>query len=108
MSRPRRAADVEQLVALIQHDVQREIRRALTPEFRTVGEPALMRLRHDPKLVRHVTDAREFGRVAVLFGGTSTEREISLLSGNACLRRCSSAASTRIPSIRATSRSASS
>jgi D-alanine-D-alanine ligase len=44
-----------------------------------------MRLRHDPKIVRQVTDAREFGRVAVLFGGTSSEREISLLSGNACL-----------------------
>ncbi len=29
-----------------------------------------MRLRHDPKEVRHVSDAREFGRVAVLFGGT--------------------------------------
>jgi D-alanine-D-alanine ligase len=44
-----------------------------------------MRLRHDPKIVRHVTAAAEFGRVAVLFGGTSSEREISLLSGNACL-----------------------
>jgi D-alanine-D-alanine ligase len=44
-----------------------------------------MRLRHDPKVVRHVTDAKEFGRVAVLFGGTSSEREISLKSGTACL-----------------------
>ena len=44
-----------------------------------------MRLRHDPKIIRHVTDAREFGRVAVLFGGTSSEREISLKSGAACL-----------------------
>jgi D-alanine-D-alanine ligase len=44
-----------------------------------------MRLRQ-VKESRHVTDAREFGRVAVLFGGTSTEREISLLSGNACLQ----------------------
>jgi D-alanine-D-alanine ligase len=44
-----------------------------------------MRLRHDPKTVRHVTDAREFGRVAVLLGGTSSEREISLKSGTACL-----------------------
>jgi D-alanine-D-alanine ligase len=44
-----------------------------------------MRLRHDPKIVRHVTDAKEFGRVAVLFGGTSSEREISIKSGNACL-----------------------
>jgi D-alanine-D-alanine ligase len=45
-----------------------------------------MRLRHDPKIVRHVTEAREFGRVAVLLGGTSSEREISLISGNACLQ----------------------
>ena len=44
-----------------------------------------MRLRHEPRDLRHVTDAREFGRVAVLFGGTSSEREISLKSGNACL-----------------------
>jgi D-alanine-D-alanine ligase len=32
-----------------------------------------------------VNDPKEFGRVAVLFGGDSTEREISLLSGNAVL-----------------------
>ena len=44
-----------------------------------------MRLRHDPKIVRHVTEAKEFGRVALLLGGTSSEREISLKSGNACL-----------------------
>ena len=44
-----------------------------------------MRLRHDPRLIRHVTEAKEFGRVAVMFGGTSSEREISLKSGNACL-----------------------
>ena len=44
-----------------------------------------MRLRHDPKAQRHVTDAKEFGRVAVLLGGTSSEREISLKSGNAVL-----------------------
>ena len=44
-----------------------------------------MRLSHNPKSLRHVTDPREFGRVAVLLGGTSTEREISLKSGNACL-----------------------
>jgi D-alanine-D-alanine ligase len=44
-----------------------------------------MRLRHDPRIVRRIADAKEFGRVAVLFGGTSSEREISLKSGNACL-----------------------
>jgi D-alanine-D-alanine ligase len=44
-----------------------------------------MRLRYDPAAMRQVTDPKEFGRVAVMFGGDSTEREISLLSGNAVL-----------------------
>ena len=44
-----------------------------------------MRLSHEPGRLRRVSDAREFGRVAVLFGGDSSEREISLLSGNAVL-----------------------
>jgi D-alanine-D-alanine ligase len=43
-----------------------------------------MRLRHATQ-GRHVTDPKEFGRVAVLLGGTSSEREISLKSGSACL-----------------------
>ncbi|HEY0768321.1 MAG TPA: D-alanine--D-alanine ligase [Steroidobacteraceae bacterium] len=44
-----------------------------------------MRLTYEPRQLRRVTDAGEFGRVAVLFGGDSSEREISLLSGNAVL-----------------------
>jgi len=44
-----------------------------------------MRLQYDPTALRRATDPKEFGRVAVLFGGDSTEREISLLSGNAVL-----------------------
>ena len=32
-----------------------------------------------------VTDPRDFGRVAVLLGGTSSEREVSLNSGQNCL-----------------------
>jgi D-alanine-D-alanine ligase len=44
-----------------------------------------MRLSYQPERLRRVTEAREFGRVAVLFGGDSSEREISLLSGNAVL-----------------------
>ena len=43
-----------------------------------------MRLRHVNEK-RHATDPKEFGRVAVLLGGSSSEREISLKSGNACL-----------------------
>jgi D-alanine-D-alanine ligase len=44
-----------------------------------------MRLQYDPTALRRVSDPKDFGRVAVLFGGDSTEREISLLSGNAVL-----------------------
>jgi D-alanine-D-alanine ligase len=42
-----------------------------------------MRLRTDT--LHRATDPKEFGRVGVLLGGDSTEREISLLSGNAVL-----------------------
>jgi D-alanine-D-alanine ligase len=44
-----------------------------------------MRLKHDVNAMRRAADAKEFGRVAVLLGGDSSEREISLLSGNAVL-----------------------
>ena len=44
-----------------------------------------MRLQYDPTGLRRVSDAKEFGRVAVLLGGDSSEREVSLLSGNAVL-----------------------
>jgi len=44
-----------------------------------------MRLRHDPHASLHAGDARDFGRVAVLAGGASSEREISLLTGAAVL-----------------------
>jgi D-alanine-D-alanine ligase len=44
-----------------------------------------MRLKHDTNAMHRATAAKEFGRVAVLLGGDSTEREISLLSGNAVL-----------------------
>jgi D-alanine-D-alanine ligase len=38
-----------------------------------------------PKPARRALSSAEFGKVAVLLGGDSTEREISLLSGNAVL-----------------------
>jgi D-alanine-D-alanine ligase len=44
-----------------------------------------MKLTHDRGRMRRITDAKQFGKVAVLFGGTSTEREISLVSGRAVL-----------------------
>ena len=44
-----------------------------------------MRLQYDPVWARRANRAEEFGRVAVLAGGDSSEREISLLSGHAVL-----------------------
>ncbi|HEX4376832.1 MAG TPA: D-alanine--D-alanine ligase [Steroidobacteraceae bacterium] len=44
-----------------------------------------MRLRYDPRNVHSVNDPAGFGRVAVLFGGSSTERDISLISGKTVL-----------------------
>jgi D-alanine-D-alanine ligase len=44
-----------------------------------------MRLQSDPGVTRRAGAAGDFGRVAVLYGGSSSEREISLLSGSAVL-----------------------
>ena len=41
-----------------------------------------MRIRHDPSAARSAQGAQEFGKVAVIFGGTSTEREVSLKHAN--------------------------
>lgn len=43
---------------------------------------------------------KDFGKVAVLFGGSSAEREISLLSGAAVLKALQAKGVTRMPSIR--------
>jgi D-alanine-D-alanine ligase len=44
-----------------------------------------MRLTYQPTQLKRVTDPKDFGRVAVMLGGDSSEREISLLTGNAVL-----------------------
>ncbi len=44
-----------------------------------------MRLSYEPQALKRVSEPAAFGRVAVLFGGDSSEREISLLTGNAVL-----------------------
>ncbi|MFZ9708678.1 MAG: D-alanine--D-alanine ligase [Steroidobacteraceae bacterium] len=44
-----------------------------------------MRLVHDTTAIREIKDPCDFGRVAVLLGGHSKEREISLLTGQAVL-----------------------
>ncbi len=44
-----------------------------------------MRIRQDRSAARSAQSAQEFGKVAVVFGGTSTEREVSLKTGGAVL-----------------------
>ncbi|HTB65721.1 MAG TPA: D-alanine--D-alanine ligase [Steroidobacteraceae bacterium] len=44
-----------------------------------------MRIRQDKSAARSVKNPAEFGRVAVIFGGTSTEREVSIKTGTAVL-----------------------
>jgi D-alanine-D-alanine ligase len=44
-----------------------------------------MRIKLDPMAARSARDPQQFGRVAVIYGGTSTEREVSLKSGAAVL-----------------------
>jgi D-alanine-D-alanine ligase len=44
-----------------------------------------MLLKFQPEMQRRASEARDFGRVAVMLGGDSSEREISLLTGNAVL-----------------------
>jgi D-alanine-D-alanine ligase len=44
-----------------------------------------MRLRYDPGGAYRATEPSDFGQVAVLYGGSSAEREISLISGKAVI-----------------------
>jgi D-alanine-D-alanine ligase len=44
-----------------------------------------MKLHYDRTRLKRVTEPGAFGKVAVLFGGSSTEREVSLVSGHAVL-----------------------
>jgi D-alanine-D-alanine ligase len=64
-------------------DTPRRFTRA--PRSWVAGEGAMSRLRHTGVEFRRVASAREFGRVAVLVGGDSAEREVSLMTGKAVL-----------------------
>ncbi len=45
-------------------------------------------------------DVNALGKVAVLMGGSSAERPVSLMSGRACSRPCAPKAWTPMPLIR--------
>ena len=65
-----KAADIEALIALVRATVLAKTGVELEPEVRIIGEATCM---------------TEFGKVAVLLGGPSAEREVSLMSGNGVL-----------------------
>ena len=66
------AADIEAVIAHVRATVQQRTGIVLEPEVRVIGEQRM--------------SGAEFGKVAVLMGGPSAEREISLMSGNARAR----------------------
>jgi len=68
------AQDIEQLIYFVQRQVREKQGVDLQTEVCMVGET-------DP--VTRITDPKQFGRVAVLMGGTAAEREVSLKSGAA-------------------------
>ncbi len=68
------AQDIEQLIYFVQRQVKEKQGVDLQTEVCTVGETGS---------VIQVTDPEQFGRVAVMMGGTAAEREVSLKSGAA-------------------------
>ena len=79
------AADLEALVRHVQNAVERVHGVRLVPEVRVIGEARMSRLRSTGVEFRRISSAAGFGRVAVLMGGASAEREVSLMTGNAVL-----------------------
>ena len=85
-----RAADIEQLIAHVRAVVEAKTGVALEAEVRLLGEPArdadagAEQMATERQSMEPASD--DFGKVAVLLGGPSAEREISLLSGNAVLK----------------------
>ena len=76
------AADIETLLLQVQAEVARVHGVRLEPEVRIVGERPRQR---EGMRMNNMSQASRYGKVAVLLGGHSAEREISLLSGRAVL-----------------------
>ncbi len=75
------ARDLEHLIEHVRSTVRRVHGvRAGARSAHCRGD-GLMHLSYDASQLRRVKTAGEFGRVAVLLGGGSTEREVSLMSG---------------------------
>ena len=98
------AGDIEALIEHVRKTVRQRVGVDLVPEVRIIGrrcdEPP-RRPKGEPERARAGGPRASFGKVAVLLGGPSAEREVSLMSGGMVLAALREAASTRIRSIRA-------
>jgi D-alanine-D-alanine ligase len=74
-----KAAELEALINLVKERVEKEQGVQLHAEVCIVGEP----LESQKKSGRTIQNPKDFGRVAVLMGGTAAERAVSLKSGQA-------------------------
>lgn len=85
------ASDIEGLIELVRRTVASQTGVELHPEVKIIGEAQIMDTKiDDPKTPplnpeSRIIDPGSFGKVAVLFGGSSAEREVSLKSGAAVL-----------------------
>lgn len=85
------AADIENLICMVRETVAAQTGVVLHPEVKIIGETGIMDKKiNDPRTPTlnpesGILDPGSFGKVAVLFGGRSAEREVSLKSGAAVL-----------------------
>ncbi len=79
------AADIEALIEAIRGDVQTRDRESFwSPKSKSSGMPAAAGLVSEGAMIE--AEQWQGKRIAVLMGGLSAEREVSLRTGNAVLR----------------------
>ncbi len=75
------AADIEELIAKVRTAVKKETGVDLHPEVKIIGEANM----NKTNTCKAQPEGGSFGKVAVMYGGRSAEREVSLKSGAAVL-----------------------
>ena len=77
------AADIENMISMVREEVANQTGIELHTEVKIVGEASMNKQTNDPQST--ILNPDSYGKVAVLFGGRSAEREVSLKSGAAVL-----------------------
>lgn len=83
------ATDIETLISTVRETVASQTGVDLHPEVKIVGDTQIMNIKTSEPRTLHPQSTTQypdlFGKVAVLFGGRSAERDVSLKSGAAVL-----------------------